>query len=341
LHRHSAGEPDHHHHGHGDVKRRNLAIALGITVVFLVVEVAGALLTDSLALLADAGHMLTDAGALALALGAGWLAARPATDRRSFGYLRAEILAAAVNAAVLIAVSLYIFWEAFQRLSDPPEIESGLMLAVAVAGLLANAASAWVLSRGGGHTHDLNTRGAFLHVLGDMLGSAGAITAALVMLATGWYYADPLLSAGIGLLILWGAWRLLRESVDVLLEATPGSIDAAEVRDAIVAVEGVSGVHDLHIWTVTSGLVALSGHVEVTNQRDWDELLVDLHEMLRDEFSIGHLTLQPETANRHRDPWRGCSIDSPSGRHACLARSRAAQDALQPTSSGGGQQSGY
>ncbi|MGD9710893.1 MAG: cation diffusion facilitator family transporter [Thermomicrobiales bacterium] len=310
-----AGGTQHHHAG---IKRRNLAIALAITLTFMVIEVAGAIVTGSLALLADAGHMLTDAAALALALLAGWLASRPATDRRSFGFARAEVLAAAVNAAMLIAVSIYIFWEAWQRVSDPPEIETNLMLFVAVAGLLANAISAWVLTQGGGHTHDLNTRGAFLHVLGDMLGSAGAILAAIVMMATGWYLADPLLSAGIGLLILYGAWRLLRDSVDVLMEATPPSIDAERVRETISDIRGVCGMHDLHIWTVTSGLVALSAHVEVDHSRDWDDLLLELHGVLQERFGIGHLTLQPETGNGDRDPWRGCSIDSPAGRHACL-----------------------
>ncbi len=183
-----AADDDHHghhdEHAPGRVERRPLAIALAITAVFLVVEVAGGLLTGSLALLADAGHMLTDVAALALALFATWLARRPATPARSFGYLRAEVLAALVNAAALIAVSLYIFWEAYRRVGDPPHVDSGPMLAVAVAGLLANAASAWVLSRGGGHRHSLNTRGAFLHVGGDLRGSAGAIIAALVMLAT-------------------------------------------------------------------------------------------------------------------------------------------------------------
>lgn len=285
----------------------------------MVVEFIGAIVTDSLALLADAGHMLTDAAALALALGAGWLATRPATDRRSFGFARAEVLAAAVNAAALIAISVYIFWEAWQRFSDPPEIESTLMLVVAVAGLAANALSAWILSRGGGHTHDLNTRGAFLHVIGDMLGSVGAIVAALVMLTTGWYLADPLLSAGIGLLILYGAWRLLRESVDVLMEATPPGIEVDSVRETITATRGVTGVHDLHVWTVTSGLIALSAHIEVDNSREWDDLLIALHERLQNHHGIGHLTLQPETSGAHRNLWRGCSIDSPAGQHACVA----------------------
>jgi len=319
-----AADDDHHghhdEHAPGRVERRPLAIALAITAVFLVVEVAGGLLTGSLALLADAGHMLTDVAALALALFATWLARRPATPARSFGYLRAEVLAALVNAAALIAVSLYIFWEAYRRVGDPPHVDSGPMLAVAVAGLLANAASAWVLSRGGGHRHSLNTRGAFLHVGGDLRGSAGAIIAALVMLATGWYLADPLLSAGIGLLVLWGAWRLLRESVDVLLEATPAGIDPAAVRAALASVEEVAGVHDLHVWTVTSGLVALSAHVEVAPGGDWSAILPALADLLAERFGIAHVTLQPEDAGALPEAFRGCSLDSPEGLRSCLSR---------------------
>ena len=306
------------------VHRRPLVIALAITTVFLAVEVAGGLLTNSLALLADAGHMATDVAALALALFAAWLARRPATSARSYGYYRAEVLAALVNAATLVAISFYILWEAFQRLGSPPEVDSGPMLAVALAGLVANGAAARVLARGGGHgghdghQHNLNMRGAFLHVVGDMLGSLGAIVAALVMLATGWYAADPLLSAGIGLLILWSSWRLLRESVDVLLEATPAHLDPAAVRGAMEGIAGVAGVHDLHIWTVTSGLVALSGHVEVSGERDWHDVLLDLTARLRDGFGIAHVTLQPEEPHGGSDPFRGCSLDTPEGRAACL-----------------------
>ncbi len=298
--------------------RRPLGIALAITTAFLITEAIGGFLTGSLALLADAGHMATDVAALALALFAGWLARRPATPERSFGYHRAEVLAALLNAATLVAISIYIFWEAFQRIGDPPEVDSTPMLAVACAGLVANAVSAWILSRGGGHQHDLNTRGAFLHVVGDMLGSVGAIVAALVMLATGWYLADPLLSAGIGLLILWSSWRLLRESVDVLLEATPVHVDPAEVRRAMTSVNGVRGVHDLHVWTVTSGFVAMSSHVEVSGRRPWQAVLSDLSELLHERFGIAHVTLQPEEASGATDPFPGCSLDTPEGRRACL-----------------------
>lgn len=311
-----------HTHEHADqpterVNRRPLAIALGITATFLIVEVIGGLLTNSLALLADAAHMLTDVIALALSLFAVWLAAKPATARRSFGYLRAEVLAALVNAGSLIAISIYIFWEAFQRIGEPPEVDSGPMLFVAIAGLAANAVSAWVVMRGGGHTENLNTRGAFLHVVGDMLGSVGAIAAAVIMLLTGWYLADPLLSAGIGLLILWSSWRLLRESVDVLLEATPAGIDPAAVRGAMEGVGGVSGVHDLHIWTVTSGLIALSAHVDVDGARPWHEALLELTDRLREQFGIAHVTLQPEDADVLPELYRACSLDSAEGQAAC------------------------
>lgn len=305
-------------------QRRPLFLALAITTAFLIVEVIGGFLTNSLALLADAGHMLTDVAALALSLFAIWLARRSATPERSYGFARAEVLAALVNAATLVVISISIFWEAIRRLGATPEVESGPMLLVAIAGLAANAASAWVLSRGGHHHENLNMRGAFLHVVGDMLGSAGAIVAALVMLGTGWYLADPILSAGIGLLILWSAWHLLRESVDVLLEATPKGIKTRDVRERMLQVECVIGVHDLHIWTVTSGLVALSAHVQVTDSRAWRNVLTDLVQLLRDEFGIVHATLQPEAADGAFGVYDGCSLDTPEGRRACCVATEGA-----------------
>ncbi len=244
-------------------------------------------------------------------------ARRPTTPERSIGFYRVEILAALVNAATLVAISFYIFWEAYQRIGEPPEVDSGPMLFVAIAGPLANMASAWVLMRGGGHKESLNVRGAFLHVVGDMLGSVGAIVAALVMLATGWFLADPILSAGIGLLILWSSWRLLRESVEVLLEATPAQIDAQKVQQAMTDIDGVIGIHDLHIWTVTSGLVAMSGHIKVTGQRDWQAVLTETCGLLRERFSIAHVTLQPEERHTGSGSTAG-SFDSAAGRAACL-----------------------
>lgn len=318
-------------HGHdrelmaGRVSSRPLRIALVITASFMIVEVVGGLITNSLALLADAGHMLTDVAALALSLFAIWLAKRPATPARSYGFLRAEVLAALVNAATLVVMSIFIFIEAFERVGEPPEVDSVPMLAVAVAGLGANAASAWVLSRGGGHEHNLNTRGAFLHVIGDMLGSVGAIVAALVMMATGWYLADPILSTVIGLLILRSAWLLLRESVDVLLEATPRGIETSDVRAALSEVDGVCGVHDLHIWTVTSGLESMSAHVQVTDTRAWNEVCVDLTDRMRERFGIAHVTLQPESCTGTHVTIDGCSLDTEEGRSACIAALRDGQ----------------
>lgn len=322
---------DHDHNGHRDydethlgsprdrsAKRRPLAIALGITAVFLIVEVVGGIVTHSLALLADAGHMATDVGALVLSLFAVWLAGRPATARRSFGYMRAEILAAAVNAAVLLVLSLYIFYEAWQRFSDPPVVRSRLMLGVAVAGLGANLASAWVLSRGGGHTHDLNTRGAFLHVVGDLLGSVAAVLAALIIMATGWNEADPLLSVVIGALIVVSAWRLLRESVDILLEATPAGIDPNDVRAVLRTVPGVADVHDLHIWTVTSGVIAASAHLEISHVRNSDAILIDATRRLTDRFGIVHTTLQLEEHDPDRSRGGDCSLDSDEGLAVCV-----------------------
>ncbi len=316
---HSHSFAAHNAHKTEQVRLRPLAIALGITSLFLIIEVIGGLLTHSLALLADAGHMLTDVAALALSLFAGWLARRPATDRRSFGYQRAEVLAALFNAATLVAISIYIFWEAIHRIGAPPEVDSVPMLFVAIAGLGANALSAWVLTRGGGHAHNLNTRAALLHVIGDMLGSVGAIVAALLMLLTGWFWLDPVLSVGIGLLILRGSWQLLTESLDVLMEATPAHIDPDALRAAMVSVAGVENAHDLHVRTVTSGLITLSAHLEIDEACEWPEVLLAESRLLREQFGIAHVTLQPEAPHRLPAAFRGCSLDSPEGLLACRA----------------------
>ncbi len=321
-----SGQNDTHDHdashshaplGDRSAKRKPLAIALAITTIFLVVEVIGGLASNSLALLADAGHMATDAAALLLSLFAAWLATRPATPRRSFGFMRAEILAAAVNAAILLLLSLYIFYEAWRRFSNPPEIRSGLMLGVAVAGLGANIVSAWVLSRGGGHQHDLNTRGAFLHVIGDLLGSVATIVAAIIIMATGWTKADPILSVVIGGLIVFSAWKLLKEAVDILLEATPKDIDPQAIRSALKRIPGVAEIHDLHVWTVTSGIVAASAHLEITRVRPWHEILEEASHVLADQFGIAHTTLQPEDYRPDRTGPRACSLDSDEGLEIC------------------------
>ena len=345
VHQHKPGEDHDHDHDHGHdhgpddvahdtgtdeqgttgprVNARPLVLALAITTVFLVVEVVGAYLSNSLALLADAAHMLTDVAALGLALLAIALARRPATAERSFGYLRAEILAALINAVTLIVAAIYIFYEAWERLKDPPEVQSNTLLLVAIAGLCANIASALVLSRGGGHEHNLNQRGAFLHVLGDLFGSVATIVAALIIKATGWYAADPILSAVIGLLVVYGAWSLLRESVDVLLESAPRGMEIAKVRRGMLEVPGVLGVHDLHVWTVTSGLVALSAHVEIASLQNWSEIMGQLASQLRDDFDIAHVTLQPELAGSPRASWDRCSLDAPAAASTCATTAPA------------------
>jgi cobalt-zinc-cadmium efflux system protein len=304
------------------VDRRPLVIALAITSTFLVVEVIGAYISNSLALLADAAHMVTDIAAIALALFAMWLASRPTSAERTFGHLRAEILAALVNAVALIVMAIYIFWEAWKRLQEPPEVQSVPLFFVAIAGLLANIVAAWVLSRGEGHRDNLNTRGAFLHVVGDLLGSVATIVAAVVIYFTGWYAADPILSAVIGGLVVFGAWSLLRESVDILLEAAPRGVVIADVRKAMDAVPGVESVHDLHVWTVTSGLTALSAHVETDDVNGWNTTMANLAKTLREQFGIAHVTLQPEPPHGPERSWDRCSIDAPEGRAACLTASR-------------------
>jgi len=269
-----------------------------LTAAFMVVEAVGGLVTGSLALLADAGHMLSDAFSLGLALFAVWLAGRPATPNRSFGYKRAEILAAFANGATLVAISIWIFVESYRRLWEPPEILGGWMLAVATTGLLVNVAGALILSRSGGES--LNLQGALRHVLADVLGSAGAIVAALVILATGWRYADPLISALIGLLVLASSWRLLRESTNILLEGTPYGIDAEEVGRKMAGAEGVQEVHDLHIWTITSGFPALAAHVLVGHDEDCHARRRELEDLLKHEYDIEHTTLQVDHAGDHQ-----------------------------------------
>ena len=296
VHSHSHGDHNHDHGRRAD--RRALAITFVLTAAFTVAEVVGGLITGSLALLADAGHMLSDALSLGVALFAVWLAGRPSTPNRSFGYKRAEILAALFNGATLVAISVWIFIEAYHRFRDPPEILGGWMLAVAALGLVVNVAGALILSRSGGES--LNLQGALRHVVADILGSVGAIAAALVILVTGWYYADPIISALIGLLVLGSSWKLLRDSTNVLLEGTPRGIDADEVGRSMAASEGVEEVHDLHIWTITSGFPALAAHVLVGRNDNCHARRRDLEELLAREYGIEHTTLQVDHAGDHQ-----------------------------------------
>ncbi|MFC4770025.1 cation diffusion facilitator family transporter [Effusibacillus consociatus] len=287
----------HHHHGHGD--KRSLTVALLITGGILIAELVGGIITNSLALLSDAAHMLSDVASLGLSLLAIWFASKPATLQRTFGFYRAEVLAALINAVTLVVVSLYIFWEAYERFQNPPEVQSGLMILVASIGLVANLLSAWVLSRGESHQHNLNVRGAFLHVLGDALGSAGAIVAGLIMMFTGWYYADPIMSAAIGLLVLVGSYRLLKDTVHVLLEGTPPHLDLEKVKKAMLGITGVQQVHDLHVWTVSSCFISMSGHVVIQDQTEGQRVLRQLELVLREKFGLSHTTIQIETENLH------------------------------------------
>jgi cobalt-zinc-cadmium efflux system protein len=283
-------------HSHGaradstERSSRALTIVLGLTTAFLVVEVVGGLITGSLALLADAAHMASDSASLALALFAFWLSGKPPTPNRSFGYKRAEILAALANGVTLVAISIWIFVEAYRRIAEPPEILGGWMLIVAAAGLVVNFVGALVLSRSGGES--LNLQGALRHVFADALGSAGAMTAAGIILLSGWRYADPLISVLIGLLVLGSSWKLLRDSVNILLEQTPSGIDATEVGSKMAGVPGIKEVHDLHIWTITSGFPALSAHVLVGHDEDCHARRRDLEELLAHEYGIEHTTLQ-------------------------------------------------
>jgi cobalt-zinc-cadmium efflux system protein len=258
----------------------------------LVVEVAGAALSGSLALLADAGHVLADGAGIGLALLAVRFAARPATPQRTFGYYRLEILAAVVNAVLLFGVAGFVLVEAWRRLTAPPEVASGLMLAVAAAGLVANAVSLWLLH--GGQRTSLNLRGAYLEVWGDLLGSVAVLAAAAVIAVTGLQAADPIASALIGVLILPRTWRLLRDAVDVLLEAAPKGVDLAEVRRHLAETPGVRDVHDLHAWTITSGLPVVSAHVVLERGADAGPVLDGLGDCLAGHFDIEHSTFQLE-----------------------------------------------
>ncbi|MBR9988306.1 MAG: cation transporter [Gemmatimonadetes bacterium] len=284
---------DHSHHDHyRELGRRRLMFVLTITAVFMVVEFVGGWLANSLALMADAGHMLSDVAALSLTAFALWFSRRPATPAKTYGYMRIEILAALINGATLIVISLIILWQAWERFRQPQDVAGVLMLTVAAGGLIVNIIAALLLHSSS--THNLNLRGAYLHVLGDLLGSVGAIAAALVILATGWMPADAIISVIVALLILVGAWRLVRESVDVLLEAVPRHIDMSAVDAAIRRIPGVEEVHDLHVWTLTSGYLAMSGHTIIRDPARHQETIGAVHDTMHTQFGISHVTIQVE-----------------------------------------------
>jgi cobalt-zinc-cadmium efflux system protein len=284
---HARGGPG-HGHTHTDDRRR-LAIALALALGTAAVEVVGGLASGSLALLADAGHVATDATALTLALGAVWLSQRPHTSRLTYGYHRIEVLAASANGVLLFGVAALVAWHAVERLLSPSPVEAGLLLVVALAGLASNAV-ALVMLHG---SESVNVRAARLHVLSDLGGSIAAVAAGVIAATTGWERADPLLSLLIVGLVCLGAWRLLGDTLSILMERVPAGLDLAEVERALRGVPGIRAVHDMHVWTVTSGFLVFTAHVEVTSV----DVLATVHaasDLLRDEFGIAHVAIQPE-----------------------------------------------
>ncbi|WP_230986503.1 cation diffusion facilitator family transporter [Cohnella fermenti] len=266
----------------------------------MLLEFVGGLVTDSLALLSDSGHMLSDTAALFLSLIALSLSRRPSTPRLSFGLRRFEIMAALANGAALFVIAAIIVWEACRRFADPPEVASGTMTLIAVVGLLANLLSAWFLMRQGDVKNNINVKSAYLHVLGDALGSVGAIAAGILMSLFSWYWADPVISIIVALLILRGAWGVLRSTFHILLEGTPESVDAGAVRAALGRIDGVLDVHDLHIWTITSELNSLSCHLLIADDRDHQDILQQAVTLLEERFHLGHSTIQVENSRlRH------------------------------------------
>jgi cobalt-zinc-cadmium efflux system protein len=279
-----------HAHAHTASVAR-LKFVLVLLTVFLVAEVVGGVMSNSLALLADAGHMLTDVAALGLSLFVAWFCRQPETPNKTFGYLRLEILAALLNGATLLVISAWIIFEAAMRLRHPEAVAGGLFLIVAALGLAVNVASAWILHPD--RDANLNLRGAYLHVLGDLLASVGTLAAAAVIRLTGWYLADPIAGVLTALLILRGSWQLVRESVDILLEATPSHIPLERVRAQLEAIPGMESVHDLHVWTVASGTVAMSAHAIVREPERQQHVLEHIHDAMR-LFGIDHVTVQLE-----------------------------------------------
>jgi cobalt-zinc-cadmium efflux system protein len=267
-----------------------LGLALALTAGYTVVEVVAGFLTGSLALLADAAHMLSDNVSIALALVAVWLARRPATPERTYGFKRAEVLAALANGVALVVLAIWIFFEAIRRFDDPPEVLGGWMLAVGVVGIGVNVAAGAILFRG--REGSLNVEAAFRHVLADLLGSLGVVVAAVVILATGWLEADPIASVLIAVLVLASSWSILRDSTSILLESAPKGMDTRALGERLARAPGVVEVHDLHVWTITSGFPALSAHVLVGRGEDCHGRRRELETLLRDEFGIEHTTLQ-------------------------------------------------
>jgi len=281
-----------------DQDRHRLKLALGLTGGYCLVEFVGGWWTNSLALLSDAGHMLSDVTAMGLSLFASYIATLPVTSQKTFGYYRAEILAAFLNGLTLWLVASLVFREAYYRFFSPPEVHGQGMILIAGVGLIVNLCTVWLLR--GAHQKSLNLRGVFLHVLGDALGSVGALIAGVLILWTGWQWADPATSVLIGCLILLSSFSLVRESIDILMQATPRHLDLAEVQRTLEIVAGVKKVHDLHVWTLTSGLFTLTAHVVVNDAHDHHALLNALEQIIQDRFGIDHTTIQLEPQDRQQ-----------------------------------------
>lgn len=273
---------------------RKLAWALGLTATYMVAEVVGGLVTGSLALLADAAHMLTDVAGLALALLAIRFAAHEATPQRTYGYLRVEVLSAQANAVVLLLLTVYILYESYERFVSPPEILSGPMLAVASVGLVVNLISMRLLAAGS--SESVNVRGAYFEVLSDMLGSIGVMVAALLMMWKGWWLADPIIGAGIGLFIVPRTWILLKQVTHILMEGVPSNVDITRLQDKLSKIEGVISVHDLHVWTITSGFDAMSCHLVVADLLGQRDVLLEARRIMKENYGIDHVTIQVEDA---------------------------------------------
>lgn len=287
---HDHGSQPHNHAAGANSKM--LAIALGLTTVFLIAELIGSFVFNSLALLSDAAHMFTDSAALAIALAAVKIGQRPADDARTFGYRRFEILAAAFNALLLFAVAAYVLWEGISRFFEPTEVESTGMLIVAAIGLVINIIAMKLLSAG--KDSSLNVKGAYLEVWADMLGSIGVIVGAIMIMLTGWQWVDPVVAIGIGLWVLPRTWILLKDTTQILLEGVPRGVDIAELRSSIAATPGVSGVHDLHVWSLSGEDHSLSAHVELADQTDFDTVRSAVSTMLLERYNIQHATIQVE-----------------------------------------------
>ncbi|MEX2105053.1 MAG: cation diffusion facilitator family transporter [Bacilli bacterium] len=302
MHHHHGHSHDHGHHEHSrEGNKKGLTIALIITAGIMLLEFFGGLITNSLALLSDSGHMLSDTTSLTLSLIAMWFATRPPSPNKTYGFYRFEILAALFNGVTLFVIACFIIYEAYGRFIEPPTVAGGSMMIIASIGLLANILSAWTLMRKGDIKGNINIRSAYLHIIGDALGSVGAILAGLAMFLFSWYIADPIISVVVALLILKGAWEIIKQAIHILMEGTPITINQAEVKQSLLKINGVIDVHDLHIWTITSGKDSLSCHLLIDEEVDSQEVLQESIQKIENEFKIQHTTIQVEKSDLHHE----------------------------------------